>query len=266
MNTRISGPDGRLGCRHGGALPRRDGRTGDAVPGRHRHLRHGVPGRRPHPGPARHRPHRHATAPHPSAFTGTVLGVLTDGIEPGVDMVMAKLSSPDDRRRRHLGGHVRLAGVRRGRQPDRRRRLHAGLRRQTPIAGITPWEDMQTVRRQRGSGEPARPRLGGAKPSPAATDGHHEPRPHRASTSSRRRLVVAGLSDRAPEQGDVAARTSATGHQRRRPHVGRHPRRSPTWSRAATSSPRVDRRHRRSAGSAPSPRSAATASSASATR
>src|SRR5262245_49194838 len=31
----------------------------------------------------------------PSTFTGTIIGVLHDGIEPGVDMVMAKLSSPE---------------------------------------------------------------------------------------------------------------------------------------------------------------------------
>ena len=65
----------------------------------------------------------------PSPFTGEVLGVLKDGVLPGIDMVMARLDSTDDPGgRRHLAGHVGLAGVRRGRSPDRCRGLRPLVR------------------------------------------------------------------------------------------------------------------------------------------
>src|SRR5215212_12096024 len=35
----------------------------------------------------------HGTSP--TGFSGSIIGVLSDGIEPGVDMVMAKLSSTE---------------------------------------------------------------------------------------------------------------------------------------------------------------------------
>ncbi|HEY3531197.1 MAG TPA: hypothetical protein VGK78_18790 [Nocardioides sp.] len=77
----------------------------------------------------------------PSPFTGTVLGVITDGVEPGVDLVMAQLSSPaiDD------------AGIWAGMSGSPVYAEDGSLIGavsytlawgQTPIAGITPWEDM----------------------------------------------------------------------------------------------------------------------------
>ena len=65
----------------------------------------------------------------PAPFTGEVLGVLKDGVLPGIDLVMARLDSTDDPGgRRHLAGHVGLAGVRRGRSPHRCRGLRPLLR------------------------------------------------------------------------------------------------------------------------------------------
>jgi hypothetical protein len=90
----------------------------------------------------------------PSEFSGTIIGVLHDGIEPGVDMVMAKLSSPEidangiwegmsgspvyDGESGELIGAVAYT-------------LAWG---ETQVAGITPWEDMQ-----RYAGQPAPPTL-----------------------------------------------------------------------------------------------------------
>jgi hypothetical protein len=79
----------------------------------------------------------------PEAFTGEVLGVLQDGIEPGVDMIMMRLTSPEIDR---VGGiwegmsgspvyasDGRLIGA-----------VAYGLAYgTTPVAGITPYEDMQ---------------------------------------------------------------------------------------------------------------------------
>ena len=88
----------------------------------------------------------------PSTFSGTIIGVLNDGIEPGVDMVMAKLSSNEitdngiwegmsgspvyDEQTGELIGAVAYT-------------LAWGA---TQVAGITPWEDMQTY-----AGQPAPP-------------------------------------------------------------------------------------------------------------
>jgi hypothetical protein len=79
----------------------------------------------------------------PTEFSGTIIGVLKDGIEPDVDMVMAKLSSPEinqngiwegmsgspvyDQATGELIGAVAYT-------------LAWG---ETQVAGITPWEDMQ---------------------------------------------------------------------------------------------------------------------------
>lgn len=86
----------------------------------------------------------------PGDFSGTIIGVLDDGIEPGVDMVMAKLSSPDidangiwegmsgspvyDQATGELIGAVAYT-------------LAYGA---TQVAGITPWEDMDAY-----AGQPA---------------------------------------------------------------------------------------------------------------
>ena len=79
----------------------------------------------------------------PGAFTGQVLGVLKDGIEPGVDMIMMRLTSSEIDR---VGGiwegmsgspvyasDGRLIGA-----------VAYGLAYgTTPVAGVTPYEDMQ---------------------------------------------------------------------------------------------------------------------------
>ena len=64
----------------------------------------------------------------PEPFTGSVLGVLDDGIAPGVDMILVDLTSAEiDRVGGIWAGHVRVAGVRRGRAPARRGRLRPDL-------------------------------------------------------------------------------------------------------------------------------------------
>jgi hypothetical protein len=86
----------------------------------------------------------------PGDFSGSIIGVLHDGIEPGVDMVMATLSSPEiadngiwegmsgspvyDQATGELIGAVAYT-------------LSYG---ETQVAGITPWADMQTY-----AGQPA---------------------------------------------------------------------------------------------------------------
>ncbi len=81
------------------------------------------------------------TDPTSGAFTGQVLGVLKDGIEPGVDMVMAQLSSTQ----------IDQSGIWEGMSGSP---VYAADGRligavaytlsygSTPVAGITPWEDM----------------------------------------------------------------------------------------------------------------------------
>jgi hypothetical protein len=78
----------------------------------------------------------------PSTFDGTVIGVLKDGIEPGVDMVMAKLTSPT----------ISEAGIWAGMSGSPVYAENGELIGavaytlsfgQSSIAGITPWEDMQ---------------------------------------------------------------------------------------------------------------------------
>lgn len=77
----------------------------------------------------------------PEEFTGEILGVLEDGIAPGVDMVMARLTSPEIDR---VGGiwagmsgspvyaeDGRLIGA-----------VAYGLAGTSPVAGITPFEEM----------------------------------------------------------------------------------------------------------------------------
>jgi SpoIVB peptidase S55 len=79
----------------------------------------------------------------PEAFTGDVIGVLKDGIEPGVDMVMMNLSSP---------AIDNAGGIWEGMSGSPVYATDGSLigavaytlsYGATPIAGITPWEDMQ---------------------------------------------------------------------------------------------------------------------------
>lgn len=77
----------------------------------------------------------------PSAFTGTILGVVTDGVEPGVDMVMAKLTSPD------IDANGIWEGMSGSPVYDTSGNLIGAVAYtlaygQTDVAGITPWEDM----------------------------------------------------------------------------------------------------------------------------
>lgn len=85
------------------------------------------------------------SATDPTQFTGTVLGVLKDGIAPGLDMIMARLTSPEIDR---VGGiwqgmsgspvyasDGRLVGA-----------VAYGLSfGPSPVAGITPAADMETL-------------------------------------------------------------------------------------------------------------------------
>ena len=88
----------------------------------------------------------------PSTFDGTVIGVLKDGIEPGVDMVMMKLTSPEI---------DSIGGIWEGMSGSPVYAADGSLIGavaytlsfgSTPIAGITPWEDMQAH-----AGTPAAP-------------------------------------------------------------------------------------------------------------
>ena len=72
-----------------------------------------------------------------------MLGVLTDGIEPGVDMVMAKLTSPDDRRRGGIWEGMSGSPVYAADGSLIGAVSYTLAWAPTPIAGITPWEDMQ---------------------------------------------------------------------------------------------------------------------------
>jgi hypothetical protein len=77
----------------------------------------------------------------PAPFTGSVIGVLTDGIEPGVDMVMVKLTSPA----------IDQAGIWEGMSGSPVYAANGDLIGAvaytlswgaTPVAGVTPWADM----------------------------------------------------------------------------------------------------------------------------
>jgi hypothetical protein len=79
----------------------------------------------------------------PSDFSGTIIGVLQDGIEPGVDMVMAKLSSPE------INDNGIWEGMSGSPVYDESTGKLIGAVAytlawgQTKVAGITPWTDMQ---------------------------------------------------------------------------------------------------------------------------
>ena len=77
----------------------------------------------------------------PDPFTGSVLGVIQDGVEPGVDLVMATLSSDD----------IDASGIWEGMSGSPVYAADGSLIGAvsytlawgpTPIAGITPWQDM----------------------------------------------------------------------------------------------------------------------------
>jgi hypothetical protein len=83
------------------------------------------------------------TDPTTGAFTGKIIGVLKDGIEPGVDMVMAELDSPQ----------IAQSGIWEGMSGSPVYAADGSLigavaytlsYGATPVAGITPWQDMNT--------------------------------------------------------------------------------------------------------------------------
>lgn len=86
----------------------------------------------------------------PSTFDGKIIGVLKDGIEPGVDMVMAKLDSPD------IQANGIWAGMSGSPVYDNTTGQLIGAVAytlswgETQVAGITPYKDMQTY-----AGKPA---------------------------------------------------------------------------------------------------------------
>ena len=149
----------------------------------------------------------------PSAFTGSVLGVITDGVEPGVDLVMARLSSPD----------IDDAGIWEGMSGSPVYAADGSLIGavsytlawgQTPIAGITPWEDMAQYA---GSVTPPSLRI----PTSAAKDiaGHSAVTLAQAAQGFhelKAPVVVAGLSDRALDEARhrpyLSRSASAAGH------------------------------------------------------
>jgi len=83
----------------------------------------------------------HGTSP--TGFSGSIIGVLNDGIEPGVDMVMAKLSSTE----------IQDSGIWEGMSgspvyDEESGQLIGAVAYtlswgETQVAGITPWEDMR---------------------------------------------------------------------------------------------------------------------------
>lgn len=105
------------------------------------------------------------SATDPTQFTGTVLGVLKDGIAPGLDMIMARLTSPEIDR---VGGiwqgmsgspvyasDGRLVGA-----------VAYGLSfGPSPVAGITPAADMEALLGQQATTTAAAPAARVAIPS-----------------------------------------------------------------------------------------------------
>jgi hypothetical protein len=121
----------------------------------------------------------------PDPFTGTVLGVLEDGIAPGMDMIMVRLTSPEIDR---VGGiwagmsgspvyaaDGRLIGA-----------VAYGLAGTTPVAGVTPAESMQAL-------------LDGGVTAQAAAGKDHLALPDRAAD----RLVAQGYATRAEVDGGL---------------------------------------------------------------
>ncbi|GAB3590321.1 SpoIVB peptidase S55 domain-containing protein [Angustibacter peucedani] len=80
----------------------------------------------------------------PDTFTATVLGRITDGIAPGVDMIMADLDSPALQRAGGVWAGMSGSPV----YTDGGQLIGSvsyGLSASSPIAGITPAESLQTL-------------------------------------------------------------------------------------------------------------------------
>ena len=128
----------------------------------------------------------------PTPFTGSVIGVIQDGLEPGVDLVMAKLSSDD----------INASGIWEGMSGSPVYAEDGSLIGAvsytlawgpTQIAGITPWQDMSAYAGQLPvnvplRGEAARTIAAHSSVTTAqASDGFHE---------LKAPAVVAGVSQR----------------------------------------------------------------------
>jgi hypothetical protein len=151
----------------------------------------------------------------PSAFGGTVIGVLKDGIEPGVDMVMMKLTSPEI---------DSIGGIWEGMSGSPVYAADGSLIGavaytlsfgSTPVAGITPWEDMQAH-----AGTPAAP-LHVKVPAATAREIAAKTAVTKAQASSGFRelktpTVLAGLGPRALERATgrpyLSSQVTAAGH------------------------------------------------------
>jgi hypothetical protein len=154
----------------------------------------------------------------PSTFDGTVIGVLHDGIEPGVDMVMMKLSSPEI---------TQVGGIWEGMSGSPVYASDGSLigavaytlsYGSTPVAGITPWEDMEQYAGTATGAVHVKVSAAAAKKIAAATDVTTS-----QAASGFRELqaptVVSGLGPRALSEatgrpylsGDVAAAGRSTG-------------------------------------------------------
>ena len=203
----------------------------------------------------------------PAPFTGEVIGVLDDGIAPGLDMVIVDLDSPAISAAGGIwqgmsgspvyAGDGRLIGA-----------VAYGLAYgPSPIAGVTPFEDMDDY--MAAAPRPARADVDTdtAQQIAAALGRHRGPGRSRASSRSGSRPGSPGSARPASSKLTPAKRSyfpkSAYAAGRVSPG-GR--RRSTTWSRAATSPRRTPTATSRSAASGPRRRSATTRSSASATR
>jgi hypothetical protein len=123
----------------------------------------------------------------PTPFRATLIGRITDGIAPGVDMIMAELDSPD----------IAKAGVWAGMSgspvyTEDGRLIGAvayGLARSSPIAGITPAEEMMRL-------------LGAAKSGPSAP------------VVADKVLVSKSVAKRLAATGKVTAVEASAGFQR----------------------------------------------------
>jgi hypothetical protein len=145
----------------------------------------------------------------PEAFTGDVLGVLKDGIEPGVDMIMMRLTSSEIDR---VGGiwegmsgspvyasDGRLIGA-----------VAYGLAYgTTPVAGVTPYEDMQQY-----AGTPPPPLRVGVSATAARTIAR--------STDLTARQADQGFSELKVPTGIAGLSPRVLARDRGRPYLDKH--------------------------------------------
>ena len=189
-------------------------------------VRHAVPGRRPRARPGRPRPHGH------QRYDALHLRRHRDRRSQGRHRARRRHGDDaadlarDRQHRRHLGGHVRLAGVRRRRQPDRGRGLHAVLRlhadrRHHAVGG-------HAGARRHSRGPAAREGLRGDRPE----DRREDRRDHGSGVLRLPRAEDADRPGRArpprPRARDRSSLPELPGDRRRARHRRRTARRRPT--------------------------------------